>query len=270
MTAPKLGDFTHLAEDYARSRAGYSEEVADALREYVHPGTPTFAEASSGGEMRGRIDAVDVGAGTGIWTRMLAARRCRCTAVEPNDAMRAQGQAVVHPQIRWQAGKGEDTGVASGSADWVTMASSFHWTDATRSLPEFARILRPNGCFTALWNPRDLDGHDFHQEIEAIIRAIVPDLKRVSSGSKSSMSGVEAKLVSTGHFTDVLFMEGRHSVSMTPERYLGAWRSVNDIQAQAGPDRFARIMKAIEQRVSTVSEVVVPYLTRSWTVRRKD
>ena len=200
---------------------------------------------------------------------MMADRQCQVVAVEPNEAMRTEGRSVEHPRIRWREGKGEETGLPSACADWVTMASSFHWTDASRSLPEFARLLRSGGCFTALWNPRDLENNAFHQEIESLISSIVPDLKRVSSGSKQSLKDLDAKLVSTGHFEDVLYMEARHSVSMTPERYLGVWRSVNDIQAQAGPERWTKILEGIEKKVSGLNEITVPYLTRAWTARKR-
>ena len=56
----KHGDFTGLAADYARFRAGYAPQVAAAILGYT--------ERRPAG-----IDAADVGAGTGIWTRTLAA-----------------------------------------------------------------------------------------------------------------------------------------------------------------------------------------------------
>ena len=57
---------------------------------------------------------------------------------------------------------------------------------------------------------------------------------------------------------------------MSKERYIGAWRSVNDIQVQAGPERFASIISEIENKAKNLDEIEVPYKTRSWTVRRKD
>ena len=40
------------------------------------------------------VDFIDVGAGTGIWTRMVHARGMKSvTAIEPNDDMRAAGRA---------------------------------------------------------------------------------------------------------------------------------------------------------------------------------
>ena len=55
---------------------------------------------------------------------------------------------------------------------------------------------------------------------------------------------------------------------MSHERYLGAWRSVNDIQAQAGPEKFEVLLRQIGEKIASLSEVVVPYKTRAWTVRK--
>lgn len=65
-------------------------------------------------------------------------------------------------------------------------------------------------------------------------------------------------------------MESTEEVVMSKERYLGAWRSVNDIQAQAGPERFEEIMRAIEARIADLDEITVPYLTRAWTSQIRD
>lgn len=35
--------------------------------------------------------------------------------------------------------------MSNNQADWVIMASSFHWTDPKKSLPEFNRILTGGG-----------------------------------------------------------------------------------------------------------------------------
>lgn len=37
--------------------------------------------------------------------------------------------------------------MSNNQADWVIMASSFHWTDPKKSLPEFNRILTGGGVF---------------------------------------------------------------------------------------------------------------------------
>lgn len=249
------GDFTTLARDYIH-RTGYSREVLELIAARVTRGKPGIVVA-------------DVGAGTGKLTENLIGLGLGGFAVEPNAAMRAEGQRLCGAErpFLWSTGSGEATGLGDASVDWVLMASSFHWTDPSRSLPEFHRILKPGGFFTALWNPRDLASSEFHRSIEQEIHERLPHLKRVSSGSKAYTEGLEQTLVSTGHFAGLVFCEAAHQVSMTPERYLGAWRSVNDIQAQAGPEAFERLMAAIGARVSGLTEVVVPYRTRAWTVQ---
>ncbi len=248
----KQGDFTDLAKAYIH-RTGYSLTVLSALASYI-------------GAWRTGVEVLDLGAGTGKLTANLAELGLQVRAIEPNEAMRAEGQKLV-PQVNWATGSAEETGLPDNSVDWLLMGSSFHWTDLPLALAEFARVLKPGGFFTALWNPRAIEDNELHARIESRIYAIVPDLKRVSSGSSAFTQNLDQKLTSTGHFGHLLFMEAPHQVQMTAERYLGAWRSVNDIQAQAGPERFEQIMAAISSEIEGVSLLEVPYRTRAWTVQ---
>jgi len=253
----KPGNFTGLAQDYAKYRPGYSETVLTGLLALV--GTATNA-----------IDAVDIGAGTGIWTSMIAARHCRSVvAVEPNDDMRRWGQEMTQASsIRWVAGGAERTGLPGASADFLTMASSFHWVDFDEGMREFRRVLRPGGRFAALWNPRLIEQNPLLVEIEEQLRILKPDLKRVSSGR----SGITERLTEMLHqcdgFEDVIYLEGRHKVFQTLDQYLGAWRSVNDIQVQLGPEKFGAFLEHVRIRLRDVPGVETTYLTRAWTVRR--
>jgi hypothetical protein len=69
------------------------------------------------------------------------------------------------------------------------------------------------------------------------------------------------------HFANVLYLEGRHTISQTPEQYLGAWRSVNDLQVQLGPELFRRFLSSAEQRTVGLTAIETTYLTRAWAVR---
>ncbi|HEX5393431.1 MAG TPA: hypothetical protein VFW68_09125, partial [Rhodocyclaceae bacterium] len=71
-------------------------------------------------------------------------------------------------------------------------------------------------------------------------------------------------------FEDVVYLEGRHIIAMTPERYLGAWRSVNDLRVQLGPQNFDAFLTFVEQRISGLKVIEATYLTRAWSARRKD
>ena len=216
------------------------------------------------------IDAADVGDGTGIWTRTLAARGLHTVvAVEPNDDMRGQGIETSRGAcIVWHKGSAEATGLPDGSVDLVTMASSLHWADFDKACDEFHRILRPGGVFAALWNPRFIEADPLLVEIEAQITRLKPDLRRVSSGRSGITERLTEMLSAKPQFAEVLYLEGRHCVQQTPEQYFGAWRSVNDLQVQLGPELFRQFLDFAEKRIAGLTAIETTYLTRAWVARR--
>lgn len=255
--ALKHGEFTGLAEDYSAYRPGYAPSVLDAVLGLL--GRPAAS-----------MDAADIGAGTGIWTRMVAARGFRSvTAVEPNDDMRTVGaRDSRHLPIAWRQGKGEQTGLADASADLLSMASSFHWVDFARGLAEFHRVLRPGGRFVALWNPRLVEASPLLVEIEAMLNDLMPrDAKRVSSGRSGITQTLTEQLWASDLVDDVVYLEGRHVARQTPAQYIGAWRSVNDVQVQLGPAKFEAFLQAVARRLQGVEQVETTYLTRAWAAR---
>jgi SAM-dependent methyltransferase len=133
------GRFTSRAADYAAARPSYPPEAIEAVLGGLGPVAT--------------LRVADVGAGTGIASRLIAERGPQVVAVEPNASMRAA--AVPHPRVLWQAGSAERTGLADGSVDLVVCAQAFHWFDAERALPELLRVLRPGGRLAVVWNERE-------------------------------------------------------------------------------------------------------------------
>jgi ubiquinone/menaquinone biosynthesis C-methylase UbiE len=254
----KPGDFTGLATDYSQHRPDYCPSVLRALLGLL--GKPTS-----------EVDFVDVGAGTGIWTRMVHDAEVRSvTAVEPNEDMRNNGIAdSQRTDVCWLAGSAEATGLPSSSADWLSMASSFHWTNFDTATQEFHRVLRAGGHFTALWNPRLIEVNPLLVEIEAHLDTLRPNIKRVSSGRSGITETLTERLWASPCFEDVVYLEGRHIIEMTPERYLGAWRSVNDLRVQLGPEKFDAFLDFVEKRIASQKVIEATYLTRAWSARRK-
>lgn len=255
----KAGDFTGLASDYSQHRPDYCPSVLNGLLGMLNKPSQ-------------EVDFLDVGAGTGIWTRMVYGKGVRSvTAVEPNDDMRANGIAdSAGISIRWLAGNAEQTGLPDASCDWLSMASSFHWADFDKATREFHRVLRPNGRFTALWNPRLIEVNPLLVEIEAHLDTLRPNIKRVSSGRSGITETLTEQLWASPYFEDVVYLEGRHVIAMTPARYLGAWRSVNDLRVQLGPEKFDAFLDFVEQRIKGLDVIEATYLTRAWSARRKD
>lgn len=251
----KHGDFTELAKFYG-NRPGYSLVALECLKNHIF---------NSVGE--GKV--ADIGAGTGKLTENLVMLGCEGFAVEPNAAMRAEGEKVFegNSKITWSEGSAEVTGLENNSVHWALMGSSFHWADSVVAVKEFHRILVPGGFFTAIWNPRNIESSDLHKRIEDVVYSEIPHMKRVSSGKSITTEEMKEKLLSGGYFKDIIFMEAPHVEVMTKERYMNTWRSVNDIQVQAGEEGFKRILSNIENIISDMDAVEVPYLSRAWTVQ---
>ncbi len=131
--------FTTTVEDYARSRPSYPEALVDWLGGVTGVMPPA------------RV--ADLGCGTGIASRLLAARGYRVTGIEPNAAMLARARGEGGGPV-WQAGEAAATGLEAASVDLVTAAQAFHWFDVPAALREIARILRPGGWACAFWNIR--------------------------------------------------------------------------------------------------------------------
>ncbi len=139
--ADLAASFDTVAADYAATRPTYPPALFDALEELA--GRPLAG-----------ADVLDVGAGTGIATRLLRERGARVTAVEPGAAMAAELRAAL-PGVPLVRGTGDALPFAARSADLVTYAQAWHWTDPARSVPEALRVLRPGGTLAMWWNVPD-------------------------------------------------------------------------------------------------------------------
>jgi ubiquinone/menaquinone biosynthesis C-methylase UbiE len=250
------GDFTGLAGNYSKFRPGYSETVLAALLGITRKPAAT-------------LDCADVGAGTGIWTRMLAGCGVKTiVAVEPNDDMRAHGEAGNgNLPILWRKGSGEATGLAANSVNLLSMASSFHWVNFEAGMQEFHRVLKSGGHFAALWNPRHIQDNPMLVDIERKLTEMCPSMTRVSSGKSAFVEELAAKFRHHPLFTDPVYLEARHTMQLTQEQYIGVWQSVNDVRAQLGEAAFAKFMDYVRSRITTCATIDCTYLTRAWIMR---
>lgn len=97
---------------------------------------------------------LDLGAGTGKLTRVLADSGYQVIAVEPSAPMR-EALAVALPGTRVMDGSAENIPLDDGSVDAVVIGQAYHWFDPEIANPEMARVLRPGGVLGLIWNLLD-------------------------------------------------------------------------------------------------------------------
>jgi SAM-dependent methyltransferase len=135
------GSFGAVAQAYAEHRPEYPEA---AVRWCLAPAGPDVS----------RLRVVDMGAGTGKLTALLARLGADVTAVEPDPGMLAELRRQL-PAVRALDGSAEAIPLPDGSVDAVLCGQSLHWFDMEVALPELARVLVRGGVLAGLWNSDD-------------------------------------------------------------------------------------------------------------------
>jgi SAM-dependent methyltransferase len=155
--------FTETVDNYEKYRPSYPPALID------------WIVAAAGLRPRARI--LDIGCGTGISTRLFAARDFDVIGVDPNESMLARAKAAGG---NYRKGECASTGLEDRSVDLVVGGQAFHWFDLPAAFREFSRILKPGGWCAAFWNVRSI-GEPFQDEYEAILRRHSSDYAQVGA-----------------------------------------------------------------------------------------
>lgn len=178
--------FSATVGDYERYRPDYPEALFDWLLEDcgLSPGDTV----------------IDVGCGTGIATRQLAARGLTVVGADPNEAMLAAARRAGGDGITYVQTDAETLDVALDRCDAIVGGQCFHWIDLDRALPRFRRLLRPGGRVVAFWNLRD--GADaLMAAYERLLLAHAPEYERVGAEprARAVAERVDAREVAFAH-----------------------------------------------------------------------
>jgi SAM-dependent methyltransferase len=205
--------FTDRAAAYVVGRPSYPPAAIDALFEGM--GDPAA------------LTVADLGAGTGISTRLLAQRGAQVLGIEPNAAMRAAAQTEPQANVTWIDTSAEETGLDEASVDLVTVFQAFHWFDHPRALREIVRILRPGGRAAVVYNERD--EHDpLTREYSSIVRRFMTDdTEWRRSDGLAAFAAFEA-------WRDPRVIEVRNEHTLTHEGLIARTRSTSYLP-QSGP-----------------------------------
>jgi ubiquinone/menaquinone biosynthesis C-methylase UbiE len=221
-----LQRFTGFADTYDRYRPALPLVIRDILSQLagsVHP-----------------LRVVDIGAGTGLSTRLWKDFDAAVIGIEPSADMRrafSQAQALdpALSNIRFQEGTSTNTGLADACADIVTVSQALHWMEPEPTLAEAARILRRGGVFAAIdcdWPPTihpalDVAFKACMAKARAVEKAygISPDIKRWHKDQHL------LRMQESGHFgfTKEIFCHNRETGGV--DRLIGLAQSQSTVAA---------------------------------------
>ena len=215
--------FSSRAEDYAKYRPSYPDAVIDCILTGI--GSQAIA--------------ADIGAGTGISSRLLADRGIEVLAIEPNAAMRKVARH--HPLVKFIDRSAEDTKLPNATLDLVTCFQSFHWFNPEPTLKEFARILKPQGRLAVVWHNRDR--HDEFTDRYSLLT------QRASSNNSELRYGTEKYLCDTPWFNSVSHLVFPYRQALSSAALIGRAMSTSYIPQEGEiHERFIRDLVDLHQR----------------------
>lgn len=287
--------FQRQADAYERGRPEFPDEavrfVVDAIAATAArraadgapsgSGNPNDAGTDDGGGGGAGVPVaplsiVDLGAGTGKFTRRLAALAdAAITAVEPVPAMRTLCAQLV-PTARVLDGTAEHMPLPDGACDGLVAAQAFHWFATDAALREIARVLRPGGLLVLVWNEWQSE-----QAWVAAARRLLdehrpPGVPMYRDGTWRDCIERDAARGEASYFLHPMASRAFPYVAhLTPSQVLDRFRSLSFIAAMP-PDERERIIQRITAllrtdfpETATAETVDMAYETRVFTLRRR-
>jgi SAM-dependent methyltransferase len=250
-----LSRFTGLADLYARCRPDYPQAAIDRILQVCGLG-------------QGAV-LVDIGCGTGISSRLFAARGLTVIGIEPNADMRRR--AEVEPASArstaptYRDGTAEATGLPDASAAAVLAAQAFHWFRTDPALREFHRLLQREGWAILMWNERD-ESDPFTAAAGAIIRS-GRDGAQIE-GSRARAGGV---LLTSSLFRDAQSLRFPHEQQLDEEGLLGRAFSASYAPRELkAAESFAAALREVFARFQQDGVARLHYITSVYLGRRAD
>jgi len=235
--------------DYVKYRPSYPQAYLDYLVNEV--GTNPDSTVA------------DIGAGTGILSKLLAPRAKTVLAVEPNAEMRLAAAEYCKDALNIAVidGSAEATTLPDSSVDFITAAQAFHWFHLDESKTEFRRILKAGGKVALVWNVRDVIT-PFGREYESVVKQHC--LEYLGSGGGSTENLAYRLLFRNGKFDYRIFPNDRR---IDLETLIGYSLSTSYAPVSSGDENYAGFIKdlmALFERFAEGGGLLISMTTHSY------
>lgn len=231
------------ADSYARGRPSYPAEAVSWIVSQFPP-SPVV---------------LDLAAGTGIFTALLADHAARLIAIEPVESMRAK----ITSATEVLDGTAESLPLPDASVDVVTVAQAFHWFRFDEALAEIGRVLRPGGLLVLIWNRRD----ESVRWVDRMSEIIKWRAHQISEYDRIDWPAVIGR---SGLYRPVSHRTFSWSHAMDRDGLAERVRSVSYIAAMPSEEREALVadVQAMADAEGLGDEFALPYNTLVWCTTR--
>ncbi|GIJ24897.1 hypothetical protein Vqi01_00590 [Micromonospora qiuiae] len=195
--------FGQVADLYESTRPGYPPDIADAIVAY-HGGPPA--------------SVVEIGAGTGKGTEVLARIGAPLTCVEPDPRLAAR-LASRFPAARVDAVTFEQWSPPVGGVGLLACAMAWHWLDPATRNTRARRALAPAGTLAIFGHRYDYADPDQDAAIQAALHSVDPSVR------ERPADWFHQDVLTHGEFTDVRKQVFRRALPLDKQRYLALIRT---------------------------------------------
>lgn len=236
--------FSAKADTYVRGRPDYPVEVDRWLR----------TELGLGKNRR----VLDLGAGTGKFSKVLLATEATVVALDAVPAMLHQ-LTERYPEVEATLGNAEALPFEDASFDAVVCAQSFHWFATTAVLAEIRRVLRPGGHLGLIWNVRD-ENVGWVSALTGIMEPFEGDAPRYHTQQWRSLFPAEG-------FSPLEQQEFSNEHTGSPEQVIVDRTLSTSFIAALGAEEQSRVASQIRELIAATPElagrslVTFPYTT---------
>jgi SAM-dependent methyltransferase len=239
--------FGSVAESYERFRLGYPEELADTIVQY----------ASSPLQL-----ALEVGAGTGKATRLLAARGVSITACEPDPQMAALLARQVRNLDVTVVPTSYEEFSSSARFDLLYATAAWHWTDPATRWDRAVCLVRPGGTLAFAAAPPSLADPDLQAEVDLVRMSRIPPeaVHPAPTGTLGGWHWPGSEIADDPRFTDLRELVLPRRVRVTAEHYLGYLATVSaylQLPVAEAEDLLDRIQAVLPDEVDLEASVWV-------------
>lgn len=217
--------FDNLQNDYAAARPSYPIELIRKLKTM----TPDILNYS----------ILDVGCGTGIFTRQLADMFTKAVVCGCDINADMVAKAAKNTTISFKQSDAETLPYEADEFGMITVAQAIQWFDRPAFYGQVKRVLNKNGLLVIIENNRTWQNSAFLNDYEALLEKYSPDYSRHYRDHDYI-----AELKNFGFIDEQLFKQGRQR-KMSCEAFVQMAKSSTKMQTALGNDSSA-VMNQLE------------------------